>query len=391
MKVITRTVWILSLVSLFTDVASEMLYPVMPIYLKEIGFSILLIGVLEGVAEATAGLSKSYFGKLSDVSGKRLPFVRIGYLLSAVSKPMMAVFVYPLWVLFSRTIDRFGKGIRTGARDALLSDEVTPQTKGQVFGFHRAMDTVGAVIGPSVALIYLYLFPGNYKALFLLAFIPGIVAISFTFLLKEVKRESRKFELTPVSFFSFVQYWKESPSTYKKLVAGLLAFTLINSSDVFLLLKIKEAGLSDTTIIGVYVFYNLVYALAAFPLGKLSDKIGFKRTIIFGFTVFAFVYLGMSISNELHEFVIMFLLYGIYAAATESVAKAWISNISEKKDIATAIGTYTGFQSVFTMIASSFAGFLWLTLGSSSTFLFTSATTFLVILYLIIVVNRDRR
>ena len=391
MKVITRTVWILSLVSLFTDVASEMLYPVMPIYLKEIGFSILLIGVLEGVAEATAGLSKSYFGKLSDVSGKRLPFVRIGYLLSAVSKPMMAVFAYPLWVLFSRTIDRFGKGIRTGARDALLSDEATPQTKGQVFGLHRAMDTVGAVIGPSLALIYLYLFPGNYKVLFLLAFIPGIVAISFTFLLKEAKMESRKFELTPVSFFSFVQYWKESPSTYKKLVAGLLAFTLINSSDVFLLLKIKDAGLNDSTVIGIYVFYNLVYAIAAFPLGKLSDKIGFKRTIIFGFTVFAFVYLGMSISNELHEFVIMFLLYGIYAAATESVAKAWISNISEKKDIATAIGTYTGFQSMFTMIASSFAGFLWLTLGSSSTFLFTSATTFLVILYLIIVVNRDRR
>ena len=391
MKVITRTVWILSLVSLFTDVASEILYPVMPIYLKEIGFSILLIGVLEGVAEATAGLSKSYFGKLSDVSGKRLPFVRIGYLLSAVSKPMMAVFAYPLWVLFSRTIDRFGKGIRTGARDALLSDEATPQTKGQVFGLHRAMDTVGAVIGPSLALIYLYLFPGNYKVLFLLAFIPGIVAISFTFLLKEAKRGSGKFELTPVSFFSFVRYWKESPSTYKKLVAGLLAFTLINSSDVFLLLKIKDAGLNDSTVIGIYVFYNLVYAIAAFPLGKLSDKIGFKRTIIFGFTVFAFVYLGMSISNELHEFVIMFLLYGIYAAATESVAKAWISNISEKKDIATAIGTYTGFQSMFTMIASSFAGFLWLTLGSSSTFLFTSATTFLVILYLIIVVNRDRR
>ena len=391
MKVITRTVWILSLVSLFTDVASEMLYPVMPIYLKEIGFSILLIGVLEGVAEATAGLSKSYFGKLSDVSGKRLPFVRIGYLLSAVSKPMMAVFAYPLWVLFSRTIDRFGKGIRTGARDALLSDEATPQTKGQVFGLHRAMDTVGAVIGPSLALIYLYLFPGNYKVLFLLAFIPGIVAISFTFLLKEAKRGSGKFELTPVSFFSFVRYWKESPSTYKKLVAGLLAFTLINSSDVFLLLKIKDAGLNDSTVIGIYVFYNLVYAIAAFPLGKLSDKIGFKRTIIFGFTVFAFVYLGMSISNELHEFVIMFLLYGIYAAATESVAKAWIRNISEKKDIATAIGTYTGFQSMFTMIASSFAGFLWLTLGSSSTFLFTSATTFLVILYLIIVVNRDRR
>ena len=142
-KIITRTVWVLSLVSLFTDIASESLYPIMPVYLKEIGFSVLLIGVLEGFAEATAGLSKSYFGRLSDLSGTRLPFVRFGYLLSAVSKPMMAVFTFPVWIFFSRTIDRFGKGVRTGARDALLSDEATAQTKGRIFGFHRSMDTLG--------------------------------------------------------------------------------------------------------------------------------------------------------------------------------------------------------------------------------------------------------
>ena len=237
MKIITRTVWILSLVSLFTDIASEMLYPVMPIYLKEIGFSILLIGVLEGVAEATAGLSKSYFGKLSDVSGKRLPFVRVGYLLSAISKPMMALFIYPMWIFLSRTIDRLGKGIRTGARDAMLSDEATPETKGRVFGLHRAMDTLGAVIGPAFALLYLYLFPGNYKILFFIAFIPGIVAITFTFFIKDKKQEAKKVELKSASFFSFATYWKESVPAYKKLVVGLLAFTLINSSDVFLLLK----------------------------------------------------------------------------------------------------------------------------------------------------------
>ena len=123
---------ILSLVSLFTDTASEMLYPIMPIYLKKIGFSIVLIGILEGVAEATAGLSKGYFGKLSDISGKRVPFVQIGYAFSAISKPMMAVFIFPAWVFLSRTLDRFGKGIRTGARDAILSDEATPQTKGKI-------------------------------------------------------------------------------------------------------------------------------------------------------------------------------------------------------------------------------------------------------------------
>lgn len=146
MKSITKTIWVLSLISLFSDTASEMLYPIMPIYLKSIGFSIVLIGILEGLAEATAGFSKGYFGKLSDNTGKRTPFVQIGYALSALSKPMMAVFVYPLWIFFARTIDRIGKGIRTGARDALLSDEATEATKGKTFGFHRSMDTLGAVL-----------------------------------------------------------------------------------------------------------------------------------------------------------------------------------------------------------------------------------------------------
>src|SRR6187551_3578048 len=157
-----------------------MLYPVIPVYLKEIGFSVLLIGILEGVANFTAGLSKGYFGKLSDEKGLRLPFVKLGYFFSAISKPMLAAFVYPLWIFFARTIDRLGKGIRTGARDALLSDESSTQNKGKVFGFHRGMDTLGAVIGPAIALLYLYFHPENYKALFLIAFAPGVVAILFT-------------------------------------------------------------------------------------------------------------------------------------------------------------------------------------------------------------------
>ena len=173
------------MVSLFTDIASEMLYPVMPIYLKSIQFSILMIGILEGVAEATAGLSKGYFGRWSDNLGKRLPFIRAGYLLSAFSKPMMAFFTYPFYIFCIRTMDRLGKGIRTGARDAMLSDEASPETKGTVFGFHRSMDTWGAVIGPLLALLFLYFHPGKYRTLFYLAFIPGIVAIFFTLIIKE--------------------------------------------------------------------------------------------------------------------------------------------------------------------------------------------------------------
>ena len=173
------------MVSLFADVASEMLYPIVPVYLKEIGLSVLLIGVLEGFVNFFAGLSKGYFGKLSDEKGLRLPFIKWGYFLSALSKPMMAVSIYPLWIFFVRTTDRLGKGLRTAPRDALLSQNATKETKARVFGFHRGMDTLGAAIGPSLALLFLIFFPKHYKEIFLLAFIPGLISLLLIFLLKE--------------------------------------------------------------------------------------------------------------------------------------------------------------------------------------------------------------
>ena len=380
MKYITRTVWVLSLVSLFTDTASEMLYPVMPIYLKSIGFSIVLIGILEGLAEAVAGLSKGYFGKLSDQSARRVPFVQIGYTFSAISKPMMAIFTYPLWIFFARTLDRFGKGIRTGARDAILSDEATLKTKGKIFGFHRSMDTLGAVLGPLFALLYLYFYPNNYKTLFYIAFIPGVFAVISTSFLKENKTKLQKVK-KHVSFFSFLNYWKESPPVYRKVVVGLLIFTLFNSSDVFLLLKAKQAGLNDIQVIGIYIFYNLIYALSAFPAGVIADKIGLKKMFIIGLVFFAVVYLGMGFSTNLYVIIGLFLLYGIYASATEGISKAWISNITSKRDTATAIGTYAGFQSIFTMLASSFAGLIWYQFGANISFFVTSFATGIVVIY----------
>lgn len=380
MKNISKAVWILSLVSLFTDMASEMLYPIMPFYLKSIGFSIVLIGILEGFAEAIAGLSKAYFGKYSDLTGRRVPFVQIGYAFSAISKPMMAIFTFPLWVFFARTLDRFGKGIRTGARDAILSDEATAETKGKVFGLHRSMDTLGAVLGPAIALLYLHFYPENYKSLFFLAFLPGIAAFLSTFLLKDKQIIKAKTENKP-SVFSFLNYWKESPGNYKKVVIGLLIFTLFNSSDVFLLLRAKEAGLDDTMVIGVYIFYNLIYALFAFPIGILADKIGLKKILLFGFLLFSIVYFGMAFNTNKIICIALFFLYGIYAAATEGISKAWISNISEKKDTATAIGTFTGLQSICTMLASSMAGLLWFQYGASVALSVTAIMTIFVIVY----------
>jgi MFS family permease len=205
-------------------------------------------------------------------------------------------------------------------------------------------------------------------------------------LIKDRKIESNKIELKAASLFSFVQYWKESPAVYKKLVAGLLVFTLVNSSDVFLLLKVKEAGLSDASVIGVYVFYNLVYALSAYPIGKLSDRLGFKTMMVFGLVVFAVVYTGMAFSERLYQFLILFFLYGVYAAATESIARAWISNISDRKDTATAIGTFAGFQSICAMVASALAGWIWLTFGAPATFLFSAGVTVVITGYMLLVV-----
>ncbi len=380
MKTITRTVWILSIVSLFTDMASEMLYPVMPIYLKSIGFSILLIGVLEGLVEAVAGLSKGYFGQLSDSKARRSPFIQLGYALSAISKPMLALFVYPLWIFFARTIDRLGKGIRTGARDAMLSSETTKANKGKVFGFHRSMDTLGAVLGPALALLYLYYYPEDYINLFYFAFIPGVLAIFASFLLKD-KKINTPSEKKKINFLSFTKYWKQSSSEYKKVVIGLLFFTLFNSSDVFLLLKAKDAGLDDTWVIGIYIFYNLIYALSAYPLGGLADKIGLKKMFVFGLLIFCLVYFGMGFTTNLYTIIVLFFGYGIYAAATEGISKAWITNLSEAENTATAIGVFTAFQSIVAMIASIAAGLLWFYFGANTTFFVTAIATVLVICY----------
>jgi len=379
---ISRIVWILSLVSLFTDMASEMLYPIMPIYLESIGFSVVFIGILEGFAEATAGLSKGYFGKLSDLQGKRVPFVRLGYTFSAISKPLLALFQHPLWIFSARTLDRLGKGLRTGARDAMLSAEATENTKGTVFGFHRSMDTLGAVLGPLIALLFLYFYPGQYILLFYLAFLPGIMAIAATFFLREQNKKSNVKAPARNAFFSFLKYWKESPKDYRRLSIGILFFTLFNSSDLFLILKIKQAGIDDTLVIGTYIFYNLIYALFSFPIGILADKIGLKRIFLAGLAIFSLVYWGMAFANSMFLFLCLFFFYGIYAASTEGIIKAWISNLVDKKDTATAIGTLTGFQSICSLIASPLAGLLWYRFGPEAAFISTAVVSLAIMFYL---------
>ncbi|UOQ55104.1 MFS transporter [Hymenobacter cellulosivorans] len=366
MKFLTRTIWLLSLVSLFTDLASEMLYPVMPLYLKSIGFSVVFIGVLEGLAEAVAGLSKGYFGQWSDRLGRRRPFVQWGYGLSALSKPLLAVLAAPWWVFLVRALDRLGKGLRTGARDALLADEAPTGQRAAVFGFHRALDTLGAVVGPAAALLWLSQHPGQYRLLFVLAFLPGLLAVLVTLLVREKQQAPSGQPVRP--FWASFEYWQRAPVSYRRVAGALLLFALVNSSDALLLLLARQQGLSDPAVIGVYIVYNLVYAVAALPAGLLADRLGPGRILPVGLLLFALVY---GVATQLHSwqsFGVLFGLYGLYAAATEGVGKAWLSQLCSPTDKGAALGTFAGLSSLAALGASTLTGLVWQLLGASAAF-----------------------
>ena len=369
---LTRTVLLLGFVSLFTDIASEMLYPVLPMYLGSIGFSAALIGVLEGVAEAVAGASKGFFGRLSDRTGRRAVFIRAGYFLSAISKPIMALAAWPWAVFGARTLDRLGKGVRTAPRDAMLAAEAAAGSKGRVFGFHRALDTAGAAIGPAGAVAFLAFYPARYAPLFLLAAVPGLVSCALTLLVHDRPHEPRAQE-PHRGPFAFLGYWRKAPREYRVLAAGLLFFALVNSSDVLLLLLMRHNGASDGLVIGIYMFYNLIYALLSYPMGALGDRIGLKATFIAGLFLFACVYGLIGSARSPVALGGLLSLYGAFAAATEGISKAWISDIVPEAETASAIGLYAGLQSVLALLASSIAGLLWVVFSPVVPFMVSSA------------------
>ena len=249
------------------------------------------------------------------------------------------------------------------------------------------MDTLGAAIGPIIALSFLHFFPKQYVSLFYFAFIPGIIAVLLIFLLKEKKEPVST--LSGGNFFSFFKYWSVASAEYKKLVVGLLLFALFNSSDIFLLLITKEVTGSDTTTIAAYIFYNLVYAVASFPFGSLADKFGVRKVFTTGLIMFTIVYAGFAFHPSTIVIFILFFIYGIYAAATEGITKAWITNIAHDTNTATAVGFYTSCQSICSLFASIIAGFVWSGLGSSFTFGATAFIAFLVIIYFLLTLRKN--
>jgi len=380
-KHITRTVWLLSLVSLLNDFSSEMLYPVIPLYLKQIGYTTIIIGLLEGVAELIAGFSKIYMGRLSDSFQRRLPFIQVGYLLSILSRPLVG-FTASLALIFTgRSIDRIGKGIRSGARDALLADECKEENRAEVFGFHRSMDTAGAILGPLVAMVYLYFHPADYRTIFIITLAPGILASLCTFLLKEKTQDvvtARSF-----SFRKNFSFYKEAPSSYLKFLGLLLLFGIANSSDMFLLLRAKETGLSEVNVILLYMLFNLVYAVFAFPIGKLADKYGRMNMLIIGLIIYTITYLIFGYTQHIFMISAAFIGYGLYYAFTQSTLKALLLECVDASQKSSAIGFYEGVNSFFLLGSNALAGWVWYQFGATSMFTYSSVIAFIVLLLMI--------
>ncbi|MGE3608272.1 MAG: MFS transporter [Bacteriovoracaceae bacterium] len=356
---------VLGLISFFMDVASEMLYPITPVFLTTVlGLSTTNLGLIEGVAEGVSSLLKTYSGFLSDKMAKRRPFFFIGYLLSVISKPLIGVSTTYLHVLSARVLDRLGKGLRTSPRDALITDLVKSEDRGFAFGWHRAFDTLGAVTGPLLGLVILKYFADMRMAYFF-ATIPGLLSVLLIFFIREPKPTAHK------SVQNFRFNFKELSHEYKSFIVGWTIFCLTNSSDAFLILKMKQSGLEFSNIILIYAFYNFIYALLSPSLGDLSDRIGTKKVLMFGLLLFTFVYAGFAFANQAYQFVFLFLVYGAFMASTEGVSRAHASRLVPKDSSGTALGIFNtcmGFAQIF---ASVFAGFLWDQFGPQTALLYS--------------------
>ncbi|MDR3641930.1 MAG: MFS transporter [Humidesulfovibrio sp.] len=353
-------------ISFFTDIASEMVYPVVPLFLTAaLGAPVAVLGLIEGVAEAIVSIMKGLSGWHSDKVGRRVPYIRLGYGLAALSKPLMALaYAWPM-VFLARVVDRLGKGLRTTARDAMIADAVDGTIAGRAFGFHRMMDTSGAIVGVLFALLLLKYLPGGYRLIFLIAGVPGLAAVWLTFRLRELRREGADVQGCPASP---VEDAPRAPAPASGLMGFspaywltlnlLMLFAFANSSDTLLLLRAKNLGWNDTQVILGYLLFNLTYAASAYPLGVLSDRIGRWRMLITGWAVYSAVYFGFSVSDGQSVWW-LFPLYGLSMGLTEGVGKALISGHVPALRKGTALGVFH-MSLGFTALASSVvAGLLW--------------------------------
>jgi len=364
-----RNVFAAGLVSFFMDVSSEMVYPLVPLFLANVlGVNKSVIGLIEGIAESTASLLKVFSGWFSDRIGRRKGLMGVGYAVSVLSRPLIALAVAWQHILASRFIDRLGKGIRTAPRDAIIAESSDPGVMGRAFGFHRAMDTLGAVIGPALAFFLLSAFTGDFRKVFWVSMIPGIIAVALIiFLIKERKKVLPERHERPKLTLAHFD-WR-----FKFFVVITTLFAIGNSSDVFLILRSQQLGITTAMIPVVYLTFNLVYALSAIPAGIAADRFGKKRVVLVGFILFALIYYGFAVAGSATAAWVLFGLYGVFMGLTEGVQKAFLTTIIPPDFKATAFGVYNTAVGLALFPASLIGGWLWDRVSPAATFYYGSA------------------
>ncbi|CEK17945.1 Major Facilitator Superfamily transporter [Chthonomonas calidirosea] len=358
---LSNTVIALGFVSLFMDISTEMAYTQIPRFLTLVlGVPASIVGLIEGLAESVASLFRLVSGYLSDRSGRRKPLTVLGYGSSALAKPLMAsVTLWPVALLL-RLIDRLGKGIRTAPRDALIAEATPMALRGRAFGLHRAMDTIGAVIGPLLGILILNAIRGNLshqlRTIFLLAGIPGLLAV-LTLLLFVHEKPSSTYQ-KPATALSLPK-WSELSPLYRRFLVIVFLFNLGNFSDAFLLLRAQDIGYSATGVMALYALFNVVEALLDYNIGILGDRIGRRPLVIAGYLVFAVVYLGIGLAPSKAILAVFFVVYGLYYALTQGVQRAFTADFSDPDKLATQIGAYHMVVGIALLPASLIAGALY--------------------------------
>lgn len=363
-----RTIWLLGLASFFTDFSGEMIYPLLPVFLATVlGASALQMGMIEGIAEATASLLKVVSGVWTDRIRSRKPFILFGYGLSGLIRPFIGIAGTWHAVLGIRLIDRIGKGLRASPRDALIADVTQPQVRGRAYGFHRAMDHAGAVVGPLAASLLL-LIPGmGLRTVFLMAVIPAILTMLVLFLVKETGTQA--LEASQVPPFSLRRDWHLLGKEFKILLIAVIVFALGNSTDAFLLIRLSEAGIPVSGVALLWSAHHVVKMIATYYGGKFSDIAGRKIMILCGWLLFGMVYLGFSIAQSPHTLVTVFLLYGVYFGLVEPVERAFVADMVPATLRGTAFGYFHLTVGLGALPASVLFGWIWYSWGSAYAFM----------------------
>lgn len=356
---------LLGITSLLTDISSEMVYPILPIFLvTTLGSSPAMLGLIEGVAESTASLAKVFSGYFSDRIHLRKPFSIFGYAGSTLGKLFLYISASWTFVLVGRFIDRLGKGIRTAPRDAIIADSAKQGMRGAAYGLHRVMDTLGAIMGVVIAYFIITRFKGSLRSVFLFSLIPAFLGVLVLFFVREKKSSMAK----GVEKLHFS--WRALDKRLKLFLILTFIFTLGNSSNQFLLLRAKNLGSSLPQVILFYLVYNIVYFLTAYPASRLSDRIGRKKLLVLGYFFYGLVYCSFAINHNLNILWILFGIYGLYIGCTEGVEKALIVDIAPQDLRATAIGLHATVVGIGLLPASLLAGLLWNFLGAAAPFYF---------------------